>query len=205
MRELFVSTAYLPPIAFYASILKTDVYIMEKYETYVKQTYRNRCHIMSANGLLPLSIPIEKPDGSRSRMKDIQISNSVNWQANHWKAIESAYNKSPFFLYYRDEFEKFYTQKYENLFDFNLELIEFINTKIGLDKKIAFTEEYHHIPKKSKDARNRFHPKKDKSNFEFPHYYQVFEEKHGFVPNLSIIDLLFNEGPGSAFYLQSVK
>ena len=99
MRELFVSTAYLPPIAFYASILKTDVYIMEKFETYVKQTYRNRCHIMTANGLLPLSIPIEKPNGSRSRMKDIQISNSVNWQANHWKAIESAYNKSPFFLY----------------------------------------------------------------------------------------------------------
>jgi hypothetical protein len=204
MNELIVSTAYLPPIAFFVSIVETKRITVEQHENYLKQTYRNRCHILSANGILPLSIPVIKTDGNHTKLINIQISNINNWQLNHWRAIESAYNKSPFFLYYRDELETFYLRKFNNLLEFNSELLSFLLRKIGLKIEIIFSDDFLSIQNEENDLRFKFSPKKEEV-IQFPHYYQVFEEKFGFIPNLSIIDLLFNEGPETLNYLESVK
>jgi hypothetical protein len=204
MNELIVSTAYLPPIAFFVSTIETKRITVEQHENYIKQTYRNRCHILSANGILPLSIPVIKTDGNHTKLINIQISNINNWQLNHWRAIESAYNKSPFFLYYRDELETFYLRKFNNLLEFNSELLSFLLRKIGLKIEIIFSDDFLSIQNEENDLRFKFSPKKEEV-IQFPHYYQVFEEKFGFIPNLSIIDLLFNEGPETLNYLESVK
>lgn len=204
MNKLIVSTAYLPPIAFFVSIVETKRITVEQHENYLKQTYRNRCHILSANGILPLSIPVIKTDGNHTKLINIQISNINNWQLNHWRAIESAYNKSPFFLYYRDELETFYLRKFNNLLEFNSELLSFLLRKIGLKIEIIFSDDFLSIQNEENDLRFKFSPKKEEV-IQFPHYYQVFEEKFGFNANLSIIDLLFNEGPETLNYLESVK
>jgi hypothetical protein len=203
MNEQIVSTAYLPPIAFFVSILETKRITVEQNENYIKQTYRNRCHILSANGVLPLSIPVIKTDGNHTKIKNVQISNVNNWQINHWRAIESAYNKSPFFLYYRDDLENFYQKVYNNLLEFNTELLSFLLKKIGLKIEISFSADFLTIQNEENDLRFKFSPKKDEV-LQFSHYYQVFEEKYGFIPNLSIIDLLFNEGPETLNYLESI-
>lgn len=204
MNIYTVSTTYLPPIALFASILNAEKISIEQHENYIKQTYRNRCHILSANGILPLSIPVIKTNGNHTKVKDIQISNINNWQTNHWRAIESAYNKSPFFLYYRDELEKFFINRFDNLLIFNTELLKFFFRKIGIKTEIIHSDDFLPIDNKLIDLRYQFSPKKEEL-LQFPHYYQVFEEKSGFVPNLSIIDLLFNEGPETGSYLESVK
>jgi hypothetical protein len=205
MNDVLVTTTYLPPIAFFASVLKAKTIIVEQHENYIKQTYRNRCYILTANGILPLSIPVNKVDGNHTLIKDIRISYINNWQTNHWRAIESAYNKSPFFLYYRDDLEKFYTQSYELLIDYNTELLRFILKKLGISTVINFTDDFLPIDQSENDERYSIHPKLSKGNIIYPHYYQVFEEKHGFIPNVSIIDLLFNEGPESKYYLENLK
>lgn len=204
MNNVLVSTAYLPPIAFFASVSEAKSITIEQHENYVKQTYRNRCHIFSANGILPLSIPVIKTDGNHTPLKNIQISNVSNWQINHWRAIESAYNKSPFFLYYRDGLEKFYLKKYDKLLEFNTDLLVFLFKKTGLKNEISFSEDFLAVENEDYDFRFKFSPK-TKEVLQLPHYYQVFEEKFGFTPNLSIIDLLFNEGPETGGYLDNLK
>ena len=204
MSETLLSTAYLPPIEYFAIILQSGVWKIENHEHYIKQSYRNRCNIITANGLLNLSIPVNKVDGNHTLTKDIRISYLSNWQSNHWRAIESAYNKSPFFLYYRDDLEKFYKQSYELLIDYNTELLKFILKKLGISTEINFTEDFLPINQSENDERYSIHPKLSKGNVIYPHYYQVFEEKHGFIPNVSIVDLLFNEGPESKYYLENL-
>ncbi len=204
MKNILVSTAYLPPIAFFASVSEAKIITVEQHENYIKQTYRNRCHILSANGVLPLSIPVIKTEGNHTLLKNIKISNENSWQINHWRAIESAYNKSPFFLYYRDELEKFYLKKYDILLEFNTELLEFLLKKTGLKIEIKFSDIFFPIKNEYNDLRYKFSPKKSEI-LQFPHYYQVFENKFGFIQNLSIIDLLFNEGPETTNYLKSLK
>ncbi len=205
MTEILVSTAYLPPIEYFANLIRFESCKIENFENYIKQTYRNRCNIITANGLLNLSIPVTKTNGNHTLTKDIRISSSCNWQINHWRAIESAYNKSPFFLYYRDELEKFFTQSFELLVDFNTELLKFLFKKTGISLEINFTNNF--LPENTtiNDVRYCIQPKQIRGENIFPHYYQVFEEKHGFIPNVSIIDLLFNEGPESKYYLESIK
>jgi len=205
MSETLLSTAYLPPIEYFAFILQSGVCKIENHEHYIKQSYRNRCNIITANGLLNLSIPVNKVDGNHTLIKDIRISYLSNWQSNHWRAIESAYNKSPFFLYYRDELEKFYKQSYELLIDYNTELLRFILKKLGISSVINFTDDFLPIDQSENDERYSIHPKLSKGNVIYPHYYQVFEEKNGFIPNVSIVDLLFNEGPESKYYLECLK
>lgn len=205
MNEVLVSTAYLPPISFFASILEAKTITVEQQENYVKQTYRNRCHILSANGLLSLCIPVNKVNGNHTFTKDIRISNLSNWQINHWRAIESAYNNSPFFLYYRDELEKIFTQTYELLIDYNTDLLKFILKKLHISTEINFTDDFIPVNNSENDLRYRFHAKLNQHQEKFPHYYQVFEEKYGFISNLSIIDLLFNEGPESKYYLERLN
>jgi hypothetical protein len=202
MKTTHLSTAYLAPIAWYTQLLSGQA-VVERYCHYIKQTYRNRCTIATTNGLLSLSIPIEKPATPKAFTKDIRIAAHGDWQHLHWNAIVSAYNSSPFFEYYEDDFRPFYEKKTTFLFDFNETLREMVCRLIDLEPTIVYSEEY--LPEVDNDFRELIHPKKNylllNNAFIPTPYYQVFQQKYGFQPNLSIIDLLFNMGPESLLAL----
>ncbi len=204
---VWLSTAYLAPVDYYKCLAEFDKIIVEKYCNYVKQTYRNRCVIASANGLQVLSIPIEKTTSSKCLTKDIRISEHDNWRHLHWNAIVSAYNSTPFFEYYEDDFRPFYERKYEFLFDFNEALRELICRLIDIEPNVCYTSSYCVTGSDAlglllaNDFRETIHPKKNPLHSDFKPYYQVFGSKFGFQSNLSIIDLLFNMGPESILFL----
>jgi hypothetical protein len=200
--KVLISTAYLPPVHYFAIMAKADEVLIEQYESYPKQTYRNRCEIYSANGKIPLIIPVHKPDGNHTMTKDVLVSNHEKWQLLHWRAIKTAYANSPFFLYYRDELEHFYSQKSANLLDFNTRLMQVLLDLINLKVKISFTRNFVLQPENVLDYRWKITPKKPFGEFPVKEYYQSFNEKYGFIPNLSIIDLLFNMGPEAGEYLK---
>ncbi len=200
------STAYLPPIEYLASIINNPKILIEQEEHYVKQTYRNRCVIYTANGLFPLSIPVDRVNGNHTKIKDVEISCFENWQQHHWRSIVSAYNQSPFFLYYRDDLEVFFTKQYKYLLDFNTQLTKVILDALDLKPEIVFTEKYiENNDSLYLDMRNQFSPKKMNTDISFPKYIQVFGENQGFISNLSIIDLLFNEGPNALSYIEGLE
>ena len=167
------------------------------HEHFVKQSIRNRCEIYGANGKLRLTIPKERKGSSKTIIKEIKISYKEDWQKLHWNAIKSAYNSSPFFEYYQDELEPFFKKKESNLVDFNNKLQEVILELLQEDNCPDFTTSYHHKTEFS-DLRNNDFILENSSK-----YNQVFMEKHGFIPNLSILDLLFNLGPESSDYLHN--
>jgi len=201
---ILLSTAYLPPIEYMALFLKYENVIIEKEETYPKQTYRNRFKIMSANGILNLPIPVNKTNGNNTKINEITISNTDLWYVNHWRAINSAYSGSPFFLYYKDDFTKFYSGKYQNLLEFNSELIAVLLSLIGIRCNISFSNSFEVPDAKSHDLRYTISPKKENKAYNYKKYVQVFSNKFEFVPNLSIIDLLFNLGPETKDYLSDL-
>lgn len=203
-KKILISTTYLGPVEYYSNIIKANEIVIEQEEHYVKQTYRNRCMIATANKIQALTIPVIKVNGNRTKVKDLQITYAEKWQMIHWRAISSAYSHSPYFLYYKDMLEPFYFKEFKFLLDFNVQLLEEILTVLEVDKKITFTKAFELNPgKETIDLRNAFHPK-IKSSKNFPTYIQVFAEKFEFIPNLSIIDLLFNEGPGAVDYLEKI-
>ncbi|OYT13886.1 MAG: hypothetical protein B6I19_02810 [Bacteroidetes bacterium 4572_114] len=201
-KSILLSTAYLPPVHYFAIMAKAGNVFIEQYETYSKQTYRNRCEIYSANGKIPLAIPVHKPSGNHTITKDIIVSNHEKWQLLHWRAIKTAYANSPFFLYYQDELEPFFREKVSGLLDFNTKLMGAILDMIGLKIKIDYTTDFVMEPDEVLDYRWKITPKKMFDEFPAKGYYQSFNEKHGFIPNLSIIDLLFHLGPETGDYLR---
>ncbi len=201
-KNIILSTAYLAPIQYFTKFVEYDKVIIEAHENFIKQTYRNRCKIYAANGELSLSIPVKK-NAPKTKIKELQIDYDTNWRKLHWKSIESAYNSSPFFEYYIDDFSPFYTKKFKYLFDFNTELLKMILENIDISTNIDFTETFFNNEYEMDDFREQIHPKNrdvDK-NFKIIEYTQVFQSKHSFIPNLSIVDLLFNEGPNSSIVL----
>lgn len=205
-HQVILSTAYLPPVEWYAFFLSSEARI-EAHCSYIKQTYRNRAVILSANGIMDLSIPIEKSEMRKPLTKDIRISDHGNWRHLHWNAIVSAYNSSPFFEYYRDDFQPFYERKFNYLFDFNQELLQLTLELLDIEKEIVFSDQYRKEEEMPgvEDLRDIIHPKnrlEPLSGFKAKPYYQVFEERLGFQPNLSIIDLLFNMGNESVLVIK---
>ncbi len=208
--QILLSSAYLPPVQYFAHLQSAEQVWIEQYDHYQKQTYRNRCVIAAPDGPLSLTIPIEKPNTQKAFMRDIRISDHGNWRHLHWNAIESAYNHTPFFEYYKDDFRPFYEKKFDFLVDYNEQLCQLVCQLIDIDTSFQRTESYVTEPSNTIiDLRDAIHPKKeviDDASFSAVPYYQVFQERLGFLPNLSIIDLLFNMGPEAILVLQkSIK
>jgi len=201
---LLISTAYLPSISYITSCLQSEELLIEQFETYPKQTSRNHCFIYGPNGVQKLSIPIKKY-GNHTLTKDIRISISTQWKRYQWRSIETAYNNSPFFLYYKDELEKVFERSSEFLIELNTQLLETIFRMLRITKKISFTPEFLKNPDGIEDQRESSKNKEITDHVSFPPYTQVFAGTHGFVPNLSIIDLIFNLGPDATEFLISGK
>ena len=208
MKEILLSTAYLPPVQWFTRLVVNRMVSVEMWESYHKQTYRNRCIIDAPNGPVALSIPVEKPDNGSRLIKDMRISDHDDWRTKHWHALESSYFNSPFFEFYQDDFRPFYEKRYEFLTDFNEELIHKCMELIGIQSVIRHTERFVDADEidheTTNDLRFLISPKTslaDDPDFSAKPYYQVFADRNGFQPNLSVIDLLFNMGPESILIL----
>jgi hypothetical protein len=198
---VLLSSAYLAPLQYYTKLISYKHVYIEYCENYSKQSYRNRCTILSANGPLDLFIPILKDNKSKILTKEVRIDNSSRWKQMHIRAIESAYRSSPYFLYYADEFFEVYNKNHTFLVDLNNAFLKLTLGIFELDIDIQYTSDYKKLPFAFNDFSDAIHPKsrmkKPDNHFLSKNYYQVFESRFGFLPNLSITDLLFNMGPNS--------
>jgi len=192
---------YLPPVEYFVQLntYKPDI-LIEKEEHFPKQTYRNRANIYSPDGVLTLTVPVSKGAKNHTKIKDVKISYDFEWQRLHWLSLQACYRRSAYFEYYEDEFAVFYEKKYPFLFDYNEQLLQFILKSIKIKAELNFTESYEAEYPLLADYRNSITDKKE-SAFEQKPYFQVFDDRKGFQKNLSIIDLLFNQGPHSINYL----
>lgn len=212
--ECILSTTYFGPVQWYQKLYRYSHVLIEQYETFPKQTYRNRCLIATTNGVQALTVPVHhasEPSSLHPSPVTLhqKISDHGNWRHLHWQALQSAYGESPFFEYYEDDLRPFFTERnWEYLIDYNdaicrkmCELLD-IHPNISLTK--AYTPSAIHLPlSTSNDFREAINPKHPIEDAEFTPrpYYQVYQKKHGFLPNLSILDLLLNMGPESIFFL----
>lgn len=202
---LLLSTAYLAPIQYYAHLYAAHEAIEDRGEHYVKQTYRNRCYIATPTGAQPLTLPVVRNGAAHTAVRDIRLSDHGNWQHLHWTALTSAYESSPYFEYYADDFRPLYEQHFDFLVDFNDALRQTVLSLLSLEKDITSSNEYVTPTPEMTDLRSIISPKQSleaDAAFRPIPYYQVFKERTGFVPNLSIVDLLFNMGPESRMVLK---
>lgn len=202
MNNIF-PTSYLPDIQYIALFLKNEAPKIELFESYQKQSCRTRCNVMTANGLQTLTVPIIKTNGNHTLTKDITISYKEPWQQIHQRCLEAAYRKTPYFEYYYPYLEQAFSTQFDRLIDLNEFCLSFILKVLKINKEIVYTEDFEPISD-SEDYRIKLSKWSYESN-NFPKYYQVFDDRQPFVSNLSVVDLLFNEGPESLNYLQSLK
>ena len=229
MPEVLLSTTYFGPVQWYQKLHRAEHVWMEQWESFQKQTYRNRCLIATTQGIQALTVPVDRPS-TVNYIKDIRVSDHGNWRHLHWNALKSAYGESPFFDYYQDDIRPFFEQRWDFLLDFNEAIRAKMCELIDIQPKVSLTEEFMvyslqltddyikgregfaskstvnckpSTVNKIKDFRETIRPKHPGADpdFEAKPYYQVYRQKHGFLPNLSILDLLFNMGPESIFYL----
>ncbi|MFD2541191.1 WbqC family protein [Lacinutrix gracilariae] len=200
--NILIHPTYFPNIAHFAAMLQGKEVVFEMHDNYQKQTYRNRTFIYGANGKLQLSVPVVYSQKERQKYQDIKIHNTEKWQSLHWKSLESAYRTSPYFEFYEYELQPLFSQKTEYLLDFNLKCFETILECLQLDLNISETKEFQKETTDITDFRYLVNSRKE-PNFNLDTYTQVFGEKHGFIGNLSILDLLFNEGTNALSYLEN--
>ena len=194
---------YLAPVWMYAHLYAGDRLIVDCDAPFTKQTYRNRTVIAAENGALPLTIPVVHDKGGRQPLRDVRISDHGNWRHLHWNALTSAYKKSPFFDYYADDFRPFYERKIEFLVDFNLQLHETVCELLGLEKETVILDST--ASTQGIDLRRQTDPAQGIPEGYTPlEYYQVFERRNGFLPDISIADLLFNMGPEGLIILRDI-
>lgn len=207
---VLLSTAYFAPIQWWQKVYRHKTIYIERYDHFVKQTYRNRCIIATSNGLQPLSVPVEKPaDGrlDKTLLRDVRVSDHGDWRRIHWSALCSAYGESPFFEYYADDLRPFFERKWRYLYDFNLAIADKISELLGLHPSFIPTIDYASLsngaPAGVEDFREAIRPKHPLPDPSFTpkSYYQVYGQRFGFQPNLSILDLLCNMGNEAVLYL----
>ncbi|GAB5565040.1 MAG: WbqC family protein [Winogradskyella sp.] len=194
---------YFPNLSHYIAIVQSEAISFETCDNYQKQTYRNRTEIYGANGKLALTVPVNYTQKNRQLYKDVEIANQNDWQLQHLKSLQSAYSMSPFFEYYIDDLMPLFNRHYKYILDLNLDTFALINDCLQIEIPFSKTEAFEKEPEHKEDLRDLV--KKNKSIEIIETYQQVFTEKHGFISNLSILDLLFNEGPASEIYLKKQK
>lgn len=210
--HILIHPVYFGSIAQFAAISKADEITFEKQDNFQKQTLRNRTYIATPEGSLLLNIPIKHSSkgkrGERKKVhqkyKDVRIENDFPWQREHWKSIQISYRSSPFFEFFEDDFAPLYQKKYQFLMDFNIETFEVLKEALGIDLNINFTDTYEVDTKDKVNYRNLVSAKSSVT-FNNDPYTQVLEKYHSFLPNLSVIDLLFNEGTNALSYLENQK
>lgn len=206
MNTALLSTTYFGPVQWYQKLYRYDQVLIEQHETFQKQTFRNRCLIATTQGIQVLTVPVSM--GDSHAIKDVRVSDHGNWRHLHWQALQSAYGDSPFFEYYADDLWPFFEKRWDFLLDFNEAIRQKMCELLDIHPQVGYTSDYQHIDSQHStlnDFRTAIDPKHPVADADFipRRYYQVFEQKHGFLPNLSILDLLFNMGPESIYYLQS--
>jgi len=200
--DILIHPTYFPNIAQFSAIIKAKNVVWEMEDNYVKQTYRNRTYIYGANGKLLLNIPVVFSQKNRQKYKDVQIFNEEKWQLQHWKSLESAYRTSPFFEFYEDELKPLFFKEATALLDFNLKCFDVICECLQIDIEPSKTTAFEKEVTNKTDLRYLVNAKNEITQ-NLDNYIQVFSIKHGFISNLSILDLLFNEGPNTLNYLES--
>jgi hypothetical protein len=200
MKNILIHPSYFPSISHFVAMAQSDLVTFEMDDNFQKQTNRNRMYIYSPNGIQLLNIPIKHSKTAHQKTKDVQLETAFDWQKQHFKSLEAAYRTSPFFEYFEDDIRPIFEKKHEYLMDLNFETMSVVSKCLGLEFDYNETTEYFHEVTNKIDFRNLINGKKDVS--EFASYTQVFGEKHGYLNNLSILDLLFNEGRYALDYLK---
>lgn len=217
--NLIVDLQYFPTINLYKISSKFTNIIFEQCEHFQKMSFRNRCQIAGGEGIINLSVPLEKGRDQKTLMKDVRIAAAQPWQAQHWKTLLSCYSRSPWFDFYRDELEGLYKTRFDFLMDWNLACFEWSVKKLRLPVAVSLTDKYRPVyaPEEGVDQRGKFVPKNRAADSGMPpaanalgeqdtaplRYRQVFEERTGFIPGLSVLDILFCEGKEAIRYIRS--
>ena len=199
--NILIHPTYFPSISHYIGMVKAESVTFEMEDNFQKQTNRNRMYIYSPNGIQLLNVPVKHSKEKHQKFKDVRIENDFAWQKNHFKSLEAAYRTSPFFEYFEDDFRPLFEKKQEFILDLNLQIFELINSSLGIKIEAQKTTEFFHNSLNYDDFRSLVNGKKDVTQIE--EYTQVFNDKHGFINNLSILDLLFNEGRYAVDYLKN--
>lgn len=203
MSNILIHPSYFPSISHFVAIAQAGVVSFEMEDNFQKQTNRSRMYIYSPNGIQLLNVPVKHSKEKSQRIREVRIENDFGWQKQHFKSLEAAYRTSPFFEYFEDDIRPIFEKKHHFLMDLNLETMSIVSKCLGLEFDYDETAEYFHEINDKTDFRNLINGKKDTSVFE--PYTQVFGEKHGYLNNLSVLDLLFNEGRYAVDYLKKQK